>query len=125
MRNALLLWFAVPALAATAAVAVSGADDKPKYTIKEVMQKAHKGPLLKKVLSGKASQDEKDELVIGYTALSLNKPPRGEAADWKEKTEALISAAKAVGKDDKDKQALAKLKKASNCKACHDQHKGK
>jgi len=32
------------------------AQDKPKYTIKEVMEQAHKGGLLKQVLSGKAAK---------------------------------------------------------------------
>ncbi len=96
--------------------------DKPKYTIKEVMKKAHKDGLLKKVASGKADEAEKKELAELYTALGKNKPPKGEGKEWDEKTEALIKAAKAMveGKAGADKD----LMKASNCMNCHSAHKG-
>lgn len=123
-RHVMRFALGLGAFVAATSMVLSGADDKPKYTIAEVMEKAHKGGLLKKVVSGMATKQEKDELVIGYTALALNKPPKGDAASWKEKTEALVKAAKAVAKDDKDKAAIAELKKASNCKACHTPHKG-
>jgi cytochrome c553 len=128
MRKVVTGVAAVLALALATGPRMLGADDddekKPKYTIKEVMNKAHKGGILKKVLSGKAEEDDVKELVIGYTALSLNKPPRGDAKAWKKRTEALVKAAKAVEKNDTDKKALAALKKASNCAACHNVHKG-
>jgi hypothetical protein len=97
-------------------------DAKPKYTIKEVMKTAHKGGLLKKVSGGKASADEKKQLVELYEALAANKPPKGEEAAWKEKTAALVAAAKeaAEGKEG----AGEKLTKAANCMACHSAHKG-
>src|SRR5262245_14736539 len=69
------------------------ASEKAKYTIPEVMAKAHKGGLMKKVASGKASDAEKKDLVELYTALSKNEPPKGDAADWKTKTKALVEAA--------------------------------
>src|SRR5262249_5595705 len=94
-----------------------------KFTIKEVMQKAHKGDLLKKVLGGKASAEEKEELVLSYTALQINKPPRGDEKSWEVKTQALIDTAKAVAKDDKDKKVLVGLEKASSGAACHSVHK--
>jgi hypothetical protein len=99
--------------------------DKPKYTIKEVMKKAHAGPdaLLKKVQKGDASKEEMKELVAMYKALEVNKPPKGEEADWKKKTKALVDAANATA--DKKKDAEKLLKDATNCKSCHDQHKGK
>lgn len=102
---------------------VGAADDKPKYTIEEVMAKAHnkKSGLYPKVEAGKASADEKHQLVELYEALAKNKAPKGDADSWKTKTTALLEAAKGVEKGDKD--APAKLKKAVNCKACHDLHK--
>jgi len=96
---------------------------KDKLTIKEVMKKAHVPPakgepsLLAKVTSGKASSEERKELVSLYQALAKNDPPKGEQDSWKEKTEALVKAAKANDAD--------ALKKASNCAACHKEHKGK
>jgi len=95
--------------------------DKPKYTIKEVMKIAHKEKLLDKVAKGDASDAEKKQLVDLYTALGMNKPPKGEAKDFTEKVKPLIEAAKDVvaGKEGAGKD----LKKAVQCKACHDIYK--
>jgi hypothetical protein len=95
---------------------------EPKYAIKDVMKEAMKGGLCKKVADGKADEAEKKKLVDLFTALSENKPPKGDAADWKTRTEALVKAAKACAAGDKDGPAA--LKKAANCKGCHDLHKG-
>jgi hypothetical protein len=100
---------------------VEGKDKE--LTIKQVMKKAHqpakKGEvsLLKKVLEGDASKDEKADLVKLYEALAKCTPPMGEKDDWKDKTKALIAAAKGDNVD--------ALKTASNCMACHDAHKKK
>jgi hypothetical protein len=96
-------------------------EEKAKYTIKEVMKKAHKEGLFKKVADGKADKAEKDELVSLYTALAANKPPKGDAKAWGSKTEAIVKAAKdvAAGKEGSEKD----LKGAVQCKNCHDAHK--
>jgi hypothetical protein len=97
---------------------VSQGGDKDKITIKTVMKKAHsKGGLLSKVIAGDASAEEKKELVTLYEALAKNTPPKGDETSWKEKTAALVAAAKSAD--------AAALKKASNCAACHSEHKGK
>jgi hypothetical protein len=98
-------------------------DKKPKYTIKEVMTKAMKGGLCKKCATGKASDDEKKELVELFTALAANTPPEGEKESWTKKTKALVEAAKGLAEGDKG--AGKKLGGAANCKACHSLHKGK
>jgi hypothetical protein len=98
------------------------AGEKAKYTIPEVMAKAHKGGLMKKVASGKASDAEKKDLVELYTALSKNEPPKGDADDWKTKTKALVEAAKKAA--DGDEAAAKKLPNLANCGACHKAHKG-
>ena len=95
--------------------AQGGKDEK--VTIKVVMQKAMKGGLCKKVAEGKASDEEKKQLVELFTALSKATPPKGDADSWKDKTGALLTAAKGT-----DGEAL---KKAADCKACHTEHKGK
>ena len=98
-------------------------DDKPKYTTKEVMKKAHDDPKLwSKVASGKASKEEKELLVDLYIALVKNKPDKGDQKSWDEKTKALVEAAKECVKD--DKAGGPKLQKAVNCKGCHVVHKG-
>ncbi len=99
-------------------------DDEPKYTIKDVMKMAHQGggmSLRAKVLRGQASAEEKEKLVELYTALGENKPPKGEAAAWKERTGAILEAAKAVAKGEEG--AGAKLERATNCTACHQAHR--
>jgi hypothetical protein len=93
------------------------AQDKAKFTIAEVMAKAHKSGLMKKVAEGKADDGEKKELVELYTALSANKPPKGDEKAWKEKTDKMLALAKECQKGDKD--AGAKLLKEANCGACH------
>jgi hypothetical protein len=98
-------------------------DAKPKYKIKDVMKKAMKGPLLKKVAGGNASDAEKKELHGMLVALGKNKPPKGDAESWKKLTDSLVKASQGV--IDGDADAGAALKKAANCKACHSKHKGK
>jgi hypothetical protein len=98
------------------------AQEKPKHTIPQVMAKAHKSGLYKKVAGGKASDAEKQELVELYTSLSKNEPPQGDAKAWKERTTALLDAAKGAAKG--DEKAAASLTKLANCAACHKMHKG-
>ena len=104
-----------------AAFVIAEEGKKPKNTIKEVMGDAHKGGLLKKVTDGSASKADKEKLLGFYVSLYENKPPQGEAASWNAKTSALLAAAAKVVLDDKD--GVADLKAASNCKACHEVHK--
>ncbi len=104
----------------------SGAQDKAKHSIKEVMKAcmAKGGPgLCGKVAGGTASDEEKKQFVEYIEALGSNKPPKGEDASWKEKTSALLAAAKdcAAGKSG----ATDALKAAANCMNCHSAHKGK
>jgi hypothetical protein len=96
-------------------------EEKPKHTIKAVMKTCMKEGLCKKVADGKASADEKKQLAELFTALAANKPPKGGADSWKDKTGALVEASKEVvaGKEG----AEAKLGKAANCMACHKEHK--
>lgn len=108
-------------LSAGVALRALAADAKP--TIKEVMTAAHKKPqeLLKKVATGKATAAEKAELLKLYQVLAAQRPARGEAASWEEKTTALVKAAQAAveGKP----EAGAELTRVANCAACHEAHK--
>ena len=109
-------------------LAVVRADDPaPKFTIKQVMDTANKGPkkdadsMATRVIKGQGTDDEKKQLVDLYTALAANKPPKGDADSWKAKTDALVDAAKAVA--DGTDGATAKLKKALDCGSCHEAHR--
>jgi len=96
---------------------------KPKYTIEEVMEKAHKEKLMKKVLSGDASQEEKLALLDLYLSLPENKPPKGDEKEWNRRaTEVVVAAARVVAERE---GSLKQLKKVANCTACHKAHKGK
>ncbi len=107
----------------------AGEKGKPKYTIKQVMAKgfnpAKKGEsaLCGKIAKSEASEAEKKTFLELVTALSQNTPPKGEADSWKEKTTALVNAAK--GAVDGGEGADAALGKLVNCMACHSEHKGK
>ena len=128
----LLLGMAVLGVAMGTAWTFSGAaqkddDDKkkPKYTIKEVMAKAHTGKdsLLTKYNDGKASKEDLKTLLEMYRALEVNKPPKGKEAEWKERTKKLVEAANAAVENKKEAKAL--LATATKCDTCHKAHRGK
>ena len=113
----------VLSLVAVSAVSVSviADDGEPKYSIKDCMKACFKGPLIKKVASGEASDEDKAKLHEMMVAMTKGTPKKGDAESWKMKTAALVKAAKAAV--DGDATAPAMLKKAANCKACHSVHK--
>lgn len=119
MRIALSLGLA--ALFLTAGFA--GAEEKAKYTIKEVMKiTAGKDKLLAKVTDGKGSDEDKKKILEAYEELAKNPAPKkGDPANWKKLTEAIVVAAKDVveGKEG----SLEALKKATKCGDCHSAHK--
>ena len=91
--------------------------------IKEVMRDAHKQGLLKKVLGGSASQEEKNKLLSLYIDLYEAKVPAGDANSWLDLTGALMTASAKVAVSRED--AADELKAASNCGGCHKPHKKK
>ena len=108
-------------LAATPAL--PAADDKPKYSTKDIMKALNKGDenLGKKVARGHGTAEDFSKLVDYYSALPANKPPRGDQSSWDAKTAALVKASKALMTGEPG--ALAAYKAAVNCKACHTEHK--
>ena len=94
---------------------------KPKHTIKEVMEKAHKEGLLKKVAGGDASAEEKAQLLDLYVSMAECEPPRGDAAAYhKLATDAVMGAARVVvGREGAEGQ----LQRAVNCQNCHQAHR--
>jgi hypothetical protein len=102
--------------------------EKPKFTIKQIMDKAHESEeednaLRDRAIAGKLTKQEKEELLALYIALSQNKPPKGDEKDWKERTDKIVAAAKdlVAGKEG----APAALKAATNCGDCHSLHRPK
>jgi hypothetical protein len=126
MKKTLSLVLVAGALVAVAIQSIAwaqaeGEAPKPKHTIKEVMEQAHKGGLLEKVSKGEASADEKSLLLDLYVSLAENDPPRGDAASFhKLANDAVLGAARVVvGREG----AEAQIKRAANCMACHRDHK--
>jgi len=100
---------------------VQGADGE-KHSIKDVMKHVFKKNALKdKAIAGEASDDEKKELVSLLKDMADQAPPKGSEESWKKLTGALVEAGQGVveGKEG----AVEALKKASNCGACHKEHK--
>jgi cytochrome c553 len=117
-----LLAGAIASLSLVMLLGENDAGEKAKYTIPEVMARAHKEGLMKKVASGTASDAEKEELVGHYVALNNNEPPKGDLKEWKKRTGAIVEAAKKALKG--DEAAAKSLPKLANCAACHKLHKG-
>lgn len=93
-------------------------------SIESVMKDAMKGDssLYKKVATGKGSDADNAKLLEYVKSLPGEKPEKGDAASWKEKTEKLVKAAEDVVA--KKPGATNELQTAGNCKACHKEHKG-
>lgn len=123
--------------AVMAAAGLAGADDEPTPTIKEVMQKLHKGadsPLarLKAAFKSdapdwKSVQDTTKDFVILGASLAKNDPPRGDAAGYKSLAEAYYENAKdlddAAKEEGLDEARAAFMKVSTSCMACHKAHK--
>ena len=103
--------------------------EKAELSISEIMVKAHLKPqnrstrnnLDSRVIDGKATAAEQQELLLLYTALSNLKPPRGDLVEWKARTGEMVEAVKAVIRG--DAKAADRLTKARDCKSCHDKHR--
>lgn len=113
----------IPAVLAFGVLVAAAPQDKPT-SVKDVMNGVHKGgkdSLITKILDGKGTDDDIKKLVMMYEFLATQKAPMGDEKSWKDKTTALVAAAKEVS----EKKPVDNLKKASNCKACHDIHRPK
>lgn len=124
------MWKTLLGLALVSAVALvslamtrAADEEKAKFTIKEVMKQAHAGnnSLFKKVASGAGSKEDKEKLVELYTALTKNKPVKGDEKSWKDKTDVLLKSAESVSKGEAG--SGQKLAVAGNCMGCHRVHK--
>jgi hypothetical protein len=124
-----LLTATVLGLTFTTVVRAQGAaaEAKPKFTIKEVMKGAHmpakegEKSLRDIVLGGKATPEQKQQLLDFYISLAENEPPKGDKEAWAKKTNAVVLGAAmiVVGRDN----GVEVLTKATNCAACHKDHK--
>jgi hypothetical protein len=109
------------ALGTLSFAAFTAEEPTPKHTIKEAMKIGHKDGLLKKVLSGESTDEEKKTLLDLYVSMVESKPTKGDMESWHNLAgKAALAVAKVVvGRED----SLKELETATNCKACHDLHK--
>ena len=96
-----------------------------KGSTRQVMKDHFKGDTsdLKKAVKGELSKEQVSALLAAAKNLPGNKPPKGDDASWKEKSEALVAALEKLDKGEAG--AGEAVKTAANCKSCHDVHKGK
>ena len=76
----------------------------------------------KKITSGKGTKADADTLTKAVRAMAAAKPSKGDADDWKTRTDALAKAMDQINKG--DKAGVDALQTAANCKECHNLHKG-
>lgn len=90
-------------------------------SIKEVMKVAHKDGLLKKIVDGQGTDEDKKLLLDLYIDMLEGEPAKGDKAAWPmDAGPSVVSAAKVLlGREG----AIDELKKATDCKACHSVYK--
>lgn len=122
MSKVYVVAFAAMMIAVSAALTVHVSADE-KMTIKEVMEKAHKGKEspVQTVIQGKADEALLKQFIAYYTAMGAQKPPKGDESAWKKKCDALVQATQ--GLIDKKPNADVAFKAAVDCKGCHTDFK--
>jgi cytochrome c556 len=112
-----------PIVVAAVTFAFAADDDNP---IKQAMNFAHKAPrgekkLNEKIADGSAPEADIQKALDLYKAMADTKPPKGDAAAFKEKTNKLIAATEEVIAKNPD--GIEHYKSAVDCKACHSEHR--
>ncbi len=97
------------------------AGEKPKASVAEIMKRAMASGLCKKCTNGRAGESEKQKLLELFINLASHPCPKGDPTSWKQKTQALVSAAKSLAKNEAG--AEKKLDAAVDCRGCHLEHK--
>ena len=94
---------------------------KDDATISDVMNDVMKGGLLRKAMSGSASDEEKMKVLDMFISLAESDAPQGDADEWRAMTQKVLTdyAKVLVGREDAGKA----LRASTNCKACHDKFK--
>jgi cytochrome c556 len=111
---------AAAAVTLTAVSFVLAAEDT--NPIKEAMKFAHKAPkgekkLNEKITEGTAAEADIKKALELYKAMADTKPPKGDAAAFKVKTNKLVAATEEVLAKNPD--GVEHYKTAVDCKACH------
>lgn len=120
-------------LASGATVTADDKKDEKVPTIKEIMQKGHKGTdayiakIRADAKTGKwdEAKDYAKTLAFFGENLGKNKPGKGDAGSWEKLTKKYAESTKAVlkGVEDKDAKEVNKALDSINCMECHKAHK--
>lgn len=115
------------ALVSCLGLVVSVSGDENHEIIEKVMKDGLKGKdsPLAKVLDEEASGEEIKSLAELIQTMKGTKAPVGDQSAYDKKVEEMIAAMDAVAGGDKGPKALERLDNATNCKACHSDHKPK
>ena len=102
---------------------IAGASVRADDVIEDVMKEGFKGKesIAAKIGKGEASDADKKKMAVLVAKLIGTKPHQGDAKAWADKIGKLNDAAKAIATGTADSAELWKA--ASNCKACHKEHK--
>ena len=94
-----------------------------KEAIEVAMKKHHKpdDSLCKKIAGGTGSDADLAAMLKVYQDMCAAMPPKGDKAAWVAKCQSVIGAVKKI--QAKDPSGVAAFKTASDCKACHKDHK--
>jgi hypothetical protein len=116
------------------ASSLSVADEPPAtgkpLSINQIMVRAHLRPqnratrnhLDHKLIDGKATDAEKQELLDLYTQLTKLTPPKGDAEAFRKDAQSLVDAVQAIIDGKENGKDL--LIKATDCKSCHAKYRG-
>lgn len=117
----------LPVLAVAALIASPVVADENHEIIEKVMKGGLKGDdsPLAKVLEGDTPEKDVKDLEELIKTMDGTKAPVGDQDSYDEKVAELIAAIGAVAGGDTEVPALERLDNASNCKACHSDHKPK
>ena len=119
MRNLIMMWGAL-CVSFVFLTTACNLLDGGRPSMKTVMQEGFKGDdsLLKKIIEERAAKHEKELFVTYVETLPGFAPKKGTG--WSKKATAVVRAAKAIRDGSEDLDAL---KKATNCRSCHEPHK--
>lgn len=101
------------------------ADDENHETIAKVMKEGLKGDdsPFGKIKEGTATAEDYSTLYELSRTLRGTEAPVGEQEGYDAKVATLISATGALAYAGESPERIAAVKEASNCKACHSEHK--
>lgn len=114
-------------VAAALCFTVSLFADENHEIIEKVMKEGLKGKEspLAKVLDEEASGEQIKSLAELIQTMKGTRAPVGDQSEYDTKVNDMIAAMNAVAGGDDSPKALERLDNATNCKACHSDHKPK